>query len=99
MSTENHPVFHSKDITVGSTFILSTGAKLTVCRNPFGVFIRGTYGEVQSTIALSEEAAEILIACLVSSRPNKRAPLPCAILLPVDISKPKPEEPARIESQ
>lgn len=78
----SHPSFSLREATAGSIFTLSSGAKLTVVRNPTGALISGEYGKITATIALSEEATEILISALILSRPNENAPLPNARLIP-----------------
>lgn len=78
----SHPMYHVPDTTAAAIFVLSTGARLTVARNPKGVFIEGELGEVKAHIALSEEASEVLLSALLHSRPDKTKPIPTALLLP-----------------
>ena len=83
-----HPVYRMCETLKGSVFTLSTGAKLTVMRGKIGVFIAGEFGEVTKHISLSEEASEILLSALLTSRPDPRKPLPATKLLPI----PQPEK-------
>ena len=76
------PMYHMADTTQAATFVLSTGAKLTVARNPKGVFIAGEYGKTKAHIALSEEASEVLLSALMLSRTDKLKPIPNCPLLP-----------------
>jgi hypothetical protein len=82
MSKRNPKEFDPKEITHAAVFTLKHGSKFAIARTPDGVFLSARSGNSENKIAFSNEAADILISALLSSRADRFAPLPHVELFP-----------------
>jgi|688.fasta_scaffold1403760_2 hypothetical protein len=84
MSKRDPKEFDPAEITHAAVFTLRHGSKFAIARTPDGVFLAATSDTSENRIAFSNEAADILISALLSSRADRFAPLPHVELFPYE---------------
>lgn len=90
MSKRDPKEFDPTEITHAAVFTLKHGSKFAIARTPDGVFLSARSDTSENRIAFSNEAADILISALLSSRADRFAPLPHVELFPYEHPNSKP---------
>ncbi len=84
MSKRDPKEFDFKEITHAAVFTLKHGSTFAIARTPDGVYLSARSDNSENRIAFSNEAADILISALLSSRADRFTPLPHVELFPYE---------------